>query len=344
MSSSSLFLRGCLLFICSAQLVSGQTTYNGGNSGPYYLIDSYTPNNFFSKFTFYTAGPDWHRGWKYVNQAIAQNNGYISTNASSIYMGVDTLHTYPTNGAGRPSVRISSNNNYTHGLFILDLNHMPYGCGTWPAFWTVGPDWPSHGEIGMLNIIEGVNVNNANLMSLHTSDNCTISGLNETGSIQTNNCYIYSGSNSGCGSYANNNATPNNYGTGFNANQGGVYAMEWTSSAIKTWFFARRSIPSSITAGYPDVSQFGLPMAAFAGSCPNSYCAIDDHFGSHSITFDNTFCGDYAGNAYGSTSCPQTANQGSMGSCINWVANNPTNFTEAYWLINSLNVYQMQSG
>jgi beta-glucanase (GH16 family) len=64
-------------------------------------------------------------------------------------MGVDTTHLYDPYGAGRPSVRITSNNAYTHGLFVLDVNHMPFGCGTWPAFWTVGPNWPSHGEIGM---------------------------------------------------------------------------------------------------------------------------------------------------------------------------------------------------
>lgn len=24
---------------------------------------------------------------------------------------------------------------------------MPFGCGTWPAYWLVGPNWPSGGEI-----------------------------------------------------------------------------------------------------------------------------------------------------------------------------------------------------
>lgn len=48
---------------------------------------------------------------------------------------------------GRPSVRISSNKTYNSGLFILDVKHMPFGCGTWPAYWLVGPNWPSGGEI-----------------------------------------------------------------------------------------------------------------------------------------------------------------------------------------------------
>ena len=33
------------------------------------------------------------------------------------------------------SVRITSNKNYTGGLFILDAAAMPVGCGTWPSFW-----------------------------------------------------------------------------------------------------------------------------------------------------------------------------------------------------------------
>ncbi|WVQ88696.1 hypothetical protein IAS59_002433 [Cryptococcus gattii] len=43
----------------------------------------------------------------------------------------------------------------TSGVYILDLNHMPVGCGTWPAFWTVvKSDWPVGGEIDFL---EGAN-------------------------------------------------------------------------------------------------------------------------------------------------------------------------------------------
>jgi hypothetical protein len=83
-----------------------------------------------------------------VNQTIASQNGYIVTNPSNVYMGVDTTGYYPLGGPGRPSVRLISNNIYTHGLFILDLSHMPFGCGTWPAYWTLGPNWPNNGEIG----------------------------------------------------------------------------------------------------------------------------------------------------------------------------------------------------
>jgi len=63
--------------------------------------------------------------------------------------------------------------------------------------------------------------------------------------------------------------------------------MEWTSEAIKVWFFPRGSIPSDIKNGNPDPSGWPLPFSVFDG--PN--CDIDDNFQQHSIVFDTTFCG-----------------------------------------------------
>ncbi len=64
-------------------------------------------------------------------------------------------HRLVTNGErGRDSIRISSHNAWGDSLSILDLKHMPEGCATWPAYWTLskaGP-WPNGGEV---DIIEG---------------------------------------------------------------------------------------------------------------------------------------------------------------------------------------------
>jgi hypothetical protein len=60
----------------------------------------------------------------------------------------------PPEARGRDSVRITSLKSYEDSVIVLDLEHMPEGCSTWPAFWTLskaGP-WPNGGEI---DIIEG---------------------------------------------------------------------------------------------------------------------------------------------------------------------------------------------
>jgi len=49
-----------------------------------------------------------------------------------VYIGVDYWAVAPD---GRPSVRIESKDMFTHGLFLMDVEHMPYGCGVWPAVW-----------------------------------------------------------------------------------------------------------------------------------------------------------------------------------------------------------------
>jgi hypothetical protein len=52
--------------------------------------------------------------------------------------------------------------------------------------------------------------------------------------------------------------------------------------------------------------------------------------------FDTTFCGDWAGNVWsGDAVCRSQAP-----SCQPFVQNNPSAFTEAYWLVNSLKFYQ----
>ncbi|KAF2482525.1 concanavalin A-like lectin/glucanase domain-containing protein, partial [Neohortaea acidophila] len=267
---------------------------------------------------------------RYVNETVAVQNGYTkTTNEGTAVIGVDTTNLWPTGGPGRPSVRLISDNTYTHGLFILDVLHMPFGCGTWPAYWLLGPNWPYNGEI---DIIEGVNTIGWDSVTLHTSSGCTISGSDQTGIFQTNDC------SGGCGSILNDSITPNNYGSSFNDNNGGVYATEWTSNYIKTWFFPRNAIPSSITSGSPDPNgDFGKPGVNSQAPCP-----FDQHFNNMSIIINIDFCGAWAGQVYSQyTNCPQNASApNSLDSCVDFVGLNPKNFTDAYWEIDSIKVYQ----
>lgn len=253
-------------------------------------------------------------------------------------MRVDTTNNYTDTDVGRPSVRITTKKAYTKGLFIADIAHMPSNaCGSWPAFWSLGSGtWPANGEV---DIIEGVNNQPTNIFAMHTSDGCTISGTDQTSTLLTEDCsttgkYGYTG----CTSQMPSGSS---FGTSFNKANGGVYAMEWTSQAIKLWFFPRNEIPDSIAAGAPDVSEFGKPSANFQGSCD-----IDKHFKDHSFVFDTTFCGDWAGNVYGSSGCPMYNNadgtsKGPIYSCVEYVGKNPKAFKDTYWKINSFQVFQI---
>ncbi|QKX57640.1 uncharacterized protein TRUGW13939_04758 [Talaromyces rugulosus] len=312
----------------SSGFLYGLTALAKAGSAAYTLSDSYpTGLDFFNKFTFYTATDPTNGYVTFVDKSTAQSGGLIAAESDgSTYIGVDKTNV--ASGSGRKSVRLTSTASYTHGLFILDLAHMPGSvCGTWPAFWTVGSDWPNNGEI---DIIEGVNLQTNDAMTLHTSDGCSINNSGFSGSLSTSNCYVNAAgqsSNAGCGI---NSASSSSYGSGFNSAGGGVYAMEWTGSYIRTFFFPRGSVPSDITSGSPNPSGWGTPAALFEGNCN-----IDSHFGAQQIVFDITFCGDWAGSVWSSSGCT-----GKASTCNDFVQNNPTAFDETYWRINSLKVYK----
>lgn len=134
----------------------------------------------------------------------------------------------------------------------------------------LGSDWPKNGEI---DIIEGVNTQTTNQVTLHTTDGCSINPLGFSGTLDTANCYVEApgqSANSGC---VIEDASTQSYGDGFNKAGGGVYATEWTSNGISIWFFPSSSIPADIKSGNPNPLFWGLPSASFAGNCD-----IDSHF------------------------------------------------------------------
>lgn len=183
------------------------------------------------------------------------------------------------------------------------------------------------------DIIEGVNDQTANDMTLHTGPDCSITNTADMlGSVSHTNCDVSSGGdNTGCQITTTNTQT---YGSGFNDNKGGVYATQWTSSSIQIFFFPRSSIPSDISSGSPDPSSWGKPMANFQGGCD-----ISKSFKDLQIVFDITFCGDWAGgDAWSQCSCA------SKGSCQNYVQNNGDDFDDVFWTVNSLKVYQSNGG
>jgi hypothetical protein len=78
----------------------------------------------------------------------------MSASSDKFVMRVEANAMVEPEARGRDSVRIISNQAYGDSLVRLELTHMPEGCATWPAFWTLSPvgPWPQGGEI---DIIEG---------------------------------------------------------------------------------------------------------------------------------------------------------------------------------------------
>ena len=181
-----------------------------------------------------------------------------------------------------------------------------------------GPNWPNSGEI---DIIEGVNYQSQNAITMHSGSGCAMTGKSCEGS---EGCSIQTGGSA-------------SYGDGFNNAGGGVYAMEWTSDAINVWLFGRGSVPAGVSGDSPDPTTWGAATASFQGG---SGCTIDEHFQNNNIVIDTTFCGAWAGQVWSTdATCSSKA-----ATCQDYVQNNPSAFDSAYWTINSLKVYSASSG
>ncbi|KAN0098597.1 glycoside hydrolase family 16 protein [Hyaloscypha variabilis] len=317
MHTSQLLLRLGASLLCAAGIANAN----------YAITDTFDNTNFFDEWNFFSGADPTNGFVKYASSALANTSSLAGYSGNSIYLGVDSTTVNPT--GGRASVRVSSQKSYTHGLFIADIAHMPSStCGLWPAWWTFGPNWPASGEI---DIIEGVNSATTDTITLHTAAGCSMSS---TGSLAGSTLLSADcEGNNGCSMTTTNSQ---GYGSGFNANGGGVYAMQWESTGIYVWFFPRSAIPADITSGSPNPSGWGTPTATFASS---SSCEVDQFFMNHNIVFDTTFCGDWAGQASVWDSSCQASTGAST--CEAYVAANPSAFTDAYWLINSVKVYSL---
>ncbi|KAG1860666.1 glycoside hydrolase family 16 protein [Suillus subalutaceus] len=285
----------------------------------YTIQDFYQGEDFFNNWDFFTGSDPTSGNVNYQSQSAAQSKGlaYVNDCDNSTVLAVDSTSTVAA-GGNRDSVRITSQNSYNGGLFVIDASNMPVGCSTWPSFWTVGPNWPSAGEI---DIVEGVNNQATNQMTLHsgTGQGCTIGKSNSstdqfTGQVLGTNCYSTENADSGCGV---EDTDTRSFGYGFNNAEGGVFALLWdNSSGMSMWHFAP-----------PTPSTWGTPSGFWSADT----CDITDNFYDHQMVIDTTICGNWAGGAYSSSGCP--------GTCSDMVAN-ATNYVDAKWIINYVAVYQ----
>ncbi|KAH0357474.1 hypothetical protein KCU83_g692, partial [Aureobasidium melanogenum] len=299
------------------------------------LKEDFTGNDykdFFNKFSYWTDADPTKGFVNYVDQDSAWQNGLIG-NGRNIYIGVD--HTSVAPQHGRKSVRMTSKSAFNPGtLIVADISHMPETCGTWPAFWTTSrtPHWPQEGEI---DIIEQANGAHYNQMSIHLSEKQGQCNVDKDPWMRASKDRWGDCSEEGQKGCNANDPRGNSFGGGFNQNGGGVYAMEWTWSHIRIWFFPRHSIPSGASGPMgdkPDPAVWGQPTPSFEGAD----CELNSHFKNQHIVIDTTLCGIWAGGTSATSGCAASTG---FKTCEDYVKNKPEDFRSAFWTFKYLRVF-----
>ncbi|KAG6913850.1 hypothetical protein DXG01_003841 [Tephrocybe rancida] len=290
----------------------------------YDLVRDYSGITFFDEWDFYGGYDNLTLGdvvWLDRDNAYGQGLAYINAAGNAI-LKVDNEHSVALNEK-RASVRITTQAAYDVGsVWIADM--------VWPAFWTMGPNWPNNGEI---DIMEGINMMDHNQMALHTLLGCMHSTPpNQMGISQELDC----SKPSGC---VVAETAPNSFQAGFVAAGGGVFAAQFDVAGIFIWFWSRPNIPQSVlriqSASLPlDVSDWGPP----SGSFPATTCNITQFFSPQNLVLDITLCGTWAG--LPEEYLPTCGNSGPTTQCYNDNVVGPgARYNDAYFEIKYVRAY-----
>lgn len=350
--------------------------------GPYRLKEIQEGQDFFNHYSFYSGkDSEGSNGFiNYVNRDEALRMNIANVTYETVDTGNNTsktepfvyMSTSPTDQGPRNSVRLEGLKRYNHGLFILDVRHMPAGCSSWPAFWlTDEPNWPVNGEI---DILEGVNAQTVVKTALHSTMQCKMDDVPmgvKTGNWDTavgvpqkngdldmtvreaNDCYVYNPHqwlNQGCVAMSEKEGT---IGEPLNKKGGGVFVLEWdpVNKHMSSFVFTPHGeVPENLketlrTASEtdpakrvkPDPKKWGLPYAYFpigkATQCSS------DHFSNMHLIFNMALCGSVAGNRF-FMDCPELNEK--YGNCDNFVAANTPEMNEMYWKVRGVYVYERE--
>lgn len=345
-------------------ILTGYSRVYGQPQAPIYsLIRNYTGQTFFDAFNFYSKADPSNSFVRYVDLHTANDSAlaglvdhqYTDDHNQTqhedklVYLGVD-FESQIDASSGRPSVRMECEETFNQALYVADIFHMPGGCGVWPAFWLLGTglEWPKAGEI---DVLEGINDQSLNMMSLHTDKHLSLDNNTWTNSstapseqLQTGNtlsteCDVASSGGTGC-SIVGSNSTHQGFGTTFNSNQGGYLITEFTSKLIKIWQIARSSGNMAFAnQTQPDVSigdmrSWGPPSAVFSRNGTD----LSTYFQNLQMIFNTAFCGPWIDGTWNSSSCASLAP-----TCKDYVSSNPSAFVDAYWLVKGVYVYESNS-
>ncbi|EJF59657.1 hypothetical protein DICSQDRAFT_171836 [Dichomitus squalens LYAD-421 SS1] len=260
--------------------------------GAFNLVKSYSGSTFFDGWQYdsvpgYDNTTNGHVFYLDGAHANASHLTYVNDAGRAIIkVDNETVVSYPNK---RNSVRISTEDFFDIGsVFLFDATHVPYGCSVWPSFWTTGNHWPNTGEI---DILESYNLEQANQMTLHTTEGCSQApNVQQVGKTNDTDCGA-GGSTIGCTVVE---TKANSFGEDFANNQGGVWAAWFDETGISVWFWSRKDVPASVSGATNtiDPTTFGTPSAAWPSG---SSCDISKAFGKQQLVIDITLCGDKAG-------------------------------------------------
>ncbi|CAD7947837.1 unnamed protein product [Amoebophrya sp. A120] len=283
-------------------------------------------SKFLDCFTPFTASDpthgavDYQAGWTQKDELIQQ----LAAEPGAVWQQKRLEISFGVGKAGnRPSIRMNTAQDKAFGpgsLFVVDVEKVPVGPGTWPAYWTTAanpnPQWPHGGEIDMMEHIQGPDVFNNMLSTLHTIPGCKMSQV--PGITSGGDCGI--AGNAGCGVAPV--SVPN--GKRLNDAKGGIHVMAWTprgdDEAIKMWWISREKADEILQQGgdhifddprfwdqYTQDESTAGPYVTFPIG-PNSTCPAEKYFSAQQFIIDTTFCGDWAGATFpgGSQKCVET--------------------------------------
>lgn len=304
----------------------------------YEFVREYSGSSFFDAWDFYGSWDNLTLGdtnWVTAAEARAQN--LVSVNPAGNVVITADQSDVPWNSK-RDAVRITTQDSYDLGsLLIFDVYHIPWGCGVWSSIWTMGPNWPSGGEI---DIIEGINRQPANQIAIHTVEGCTHDpNAWQSGETLVSDC----SQASGCTVKQTDESQPS-FGDAFAQAGGGVFAVQYDIMGVFIWFWTRARVPSELYQAPEsslDISSWGQPVAAF----PSTTCSMTEFWAPQKIVLDTTFCGDWAGipDLYAETCAGQTSTTGApaTGVCYldNVIGPGSPRFDDAYWEIANVRAY-----
>ena len=315
-------------------------------------------------------GPDPTHGLVTYGQGIPDVNDIRSNYYGST---TDKLHMQlvAVKGLHVSSVRMFTQQTFDFGMFIIDVDQIPYAKYVWPAFWTNGMieagtanAWPSNGEY---DIIESgffpPSPDNRNLVSLHTSPGfkqtemifngisgdcalgngntgttCGINGQLETG----NTCPFL-----GCSTKFP--VSPNGTGKAFTDNGGGIFVMQLNCDGTSRMYFVpcnnnRSASHTALRArlrASADISLAFLDAMVDVNVDKVERMQLSTQnpgvtgFRRQQVTLNTTLCGD-AFDGLGR----QTCNNANDGDELAALKKTPEFFTESKWIVNSISVYQ----